>query len=467
MKQKDENDRHREGTLSSDPLHDTEPMTTPGESGTANLETRWQKLTFENLTNPPPPRRWLLQGILPLGKVGMLAAEGGAGKTMALCQLALSVATGKAWLGAWNVAREGVGKVLVVLGEEDAEEANRRMYYAARAMKLTDAEKEQAADLIQTITLAGVPCAMLETDRSKNSQRDSDFAVWLLEKAKKADGLTLVILDPLSRFAGIDSEKDNAAATRFVQAAEAVAVATRATVLVAHHTNQSARGEQKGEPGATVARGVTGLTDGMRWVAAMTVEKLPMEEGVCKHLGRIATISVAKSNYAAIPEAFSVRYDGDNNGALLALDGQDRAFVDEARGNKPSGDTLAVRAKNADTAEQNAQSNQTRTELSARKAAEKRKELAEAKRMTPFVTAEKDAEKDEKREKEKVTAGEKELAKLTKDKTTPPKKIAACEKELAALKAAHATASANAEKAIKERQEATPPEVEVYDGEDP
>ena len=462
MKEKDENDRHREGTLSSDPLHDTEPMTTPGESGTTNLETRWQKLTFETLDKEPPERKWLLRGVLPLGKVGMLAAEGGAGKTMALCQLALSVATGKAWLGAWSVAPEGVGKVLIVLGEEDAEEANRRMYYAARSMKLNDAEKKQAAERIETITLAGVPCAMLETDRDTNSQRDSEFAEWLTKKAKQAEGLTLAILDPLSRFAGIDSEKDNAMATRFVQAAEAVAVATRATVLVAHHTNQSARGEQKGEPGATVARGVTGLTDGMRWVAAMTVEKLDMpDDDVRERLGRIAMISVAKSNYARIPDAFSVRYDGANNGALLALDGQDRAFVDKARGEQKPGDDGAVRAKKADTAAQNARVKENTAELSARKA-------AEAKRMAPFKSAEKaekDAEKAERRAKGKVSDCDRELAKLTKDKTTPLEKIAEKKTELDTLKDALATASGDFEKATKARQRAMP-RIEVGSGDD-
>src|SRR5690348_14878603 len=60
---------------------------------------------------PPPNRRWLLtdarnhdEGVVPLAKVGLLNAEGGAGKTTAGMQLAKSVVTGTTWLGAFNVA---------------------------------------------------------------------------------------------------------------------------------------------------------------------------------------------------------------------------------------------------------------------------------------------------------------------------------------------------------------------------
>ena len=76
--------------------------------------------------------------------------------------------------------------------------------------------------------------------------------------------------------------------------------------------------------------------------------------------------------------------------------------------------------------------------------------------MAPFITAEKDAEKDERRAKEKVSDCEKELAALKKDKATTPETIAVCEQELAALKAARDTASDDFEKARKARREATP-----------
>ena len=75
-------------------------------------ESRISTVTEEWYSTPPPPRRWLLRdarkenrdGVLPLGKVGLLAAAGGVGKTTANTQLTLAVASGTTWLGAFEVA---------------------------------------------------------------------------------------------------------------------------------------------------------------------------------------------------------------------------------------------------------------------------------------------------------------------------------------------------------------------------
>src|SRR5262245_66496357 len=84
----------------------------------------------------PRDREWLLKdsrangrGVLPAGKVGGLIAAGGIGKTMVLTQLALAVAGGFRWLDTFDVTP---GRVLLVLGEEDEEEARRRTYHAGK-----------------------------------------------------------------------------------------------------------------------------------------------------------------------------------------------------------------------------------------------------------------------------------------------------------------------------------------------
>ena len=46
------------------------------------------------LDEPPPVTRWLLEGILPKGKVAMIAARGGTGKSIFALQIAVSIATG-------------------------------------------------------------------------------------------------------------------------------------------------------------------------------------------------------------------------------------------------------------------------------------------------------------------------------------------------------------------------------------
>ncbi len=153
---------------------------------------------------PPPGRTWLLrdgrfpnaEGLLPLGKVGQLIAEGGAGKTMAMFQLAVAVATGVRWLGTFDVAT--TGRVLLLVGEEDAEEAHRRLFRARRAMNAPTPEP----DAIVLLPLAGVPCPDARRGMIGVTSLDAPFLTWLQEWLVAHGPWALVIVDPLSRFAG-------------------------------------------------------------------------------------------------------------------------------------------------------------------------------------------------------------------------------------------------------------------------
>jgi RecA-family ATPase len=295
----------------------------------------------------PPKRSWLLRdrrhpkarGVLPLGKVGQLIAEGGAGKTQALCQLAIAVATGGTWLGALEVAPAGKGRVLLVLGEEDAEESRRRLFRSARLVSTVP-----APGAIEVLPLAGVPAALLALDEYRNLV-DTPFAHWLRAYVAKGD-FRLVVIDPLSRFAGPDAETDNASATRFIQSLEAACPALT-SVLNAHHTNKLAR-LKGGRVEAAGGRGASAIVDGARWQCSLAVERLtfelPEEQA---RLGVIVTWDCTKSNYAARAEPIMLRSDADNGGALVALDSSDLEIVDRAR--TRSDGSEALRAKKADS----------------------------------------------------------------------------------------------------------------------
>jgi RecA-family ATPase len=133
----------------------------------------------------------------------------------------------------------------------------------------------------------------------------------------------LVVLDPLSRFAGGDVEKDNAAATRFVQVLERMAH-LGPTVLVTHHTTKIARSQDvvaKTDAAATIAaRGASGLTDGVRWVA--TLSGLPRVDGQ-----RLSELAVTKSNYGWTPDPVILVAEESANGALrVATDDEVRHY---------------------------------------------------------------------------------------------------------------------------------------------
>ncbi len=283
----------------------------------------------------PPKRRWLLRrndkGVFPLGKVGILAAAGGVGKTMAVVQLALAVATGtKKWMGAFDVAAEGVGRVLLALGEEDEAEMHRRLYHAARAMNLSPVERASALDRIEIMPLQGEMVALTQTEED-GREAETEAAKTFREELTDGAEWRLIVLDPLSRFAGPDVEKDNAAATRFITTVESFCkLPGSPTVLVVHHSAQAARGKDSDRTDAShVARGATGITDGARWVASMQAERL---KNVDEHLRHLANFDVYKNNYAAPSDGpIDLRRDLENGGALRALEGSEQKMVNEAR----------------------------------------------------------------------------------------------------------------------------------------
>ena len=116
-------------------------MTAPGDELTALLdeleanapadtEGSAPDLCFEDLSaliatvDSAPAPRYVIRGVLPEGDYGMFAAEDKAGKTWAMADLGVSVATGTPWLGLYPV--ESPGHVLLFAGEGGGRKVVRR-----------------------------------------------------------------------------------------------------------------------------------------------------------------------------------------------------------------------------------------------------------------------------------------------------------------------------------------------------
>lgn len=277
------------------------------------LDDVWRTLgEWGALNSEPPPRRWLLDrpdeetngarriGVLPLGKVGMLVSAGGVGKTMALVELALAVATGRKWFDHFGV--QNPGAVLLALGEEDYEEIWRRVFTAARAMRLTDEQLQRAADNIVAMPLAGTSVKLVKTEDGLITDAPMMTA---LRRRLATREWRLIVIDPLSRFAGIDTENDNASATAFVSVLESlVKVPGTPSLLVAHHTNKTSRTDGS-EADAAHTRGVSALGDGVRWVANLS-----------RASDDAVIFKVTKSNYASSGPKLELFRDGDLGGYL-------------------------------------------------------------------------------------------------------------------------------------------------------
>lgn len=243
-------------------------------------------------------------GLLPRSKVGMIQAEGGAGKTFALCGLALAVVTRSPWLGAFPVGEGLLRRAVLVLGEEDAPELRRRLCAQAQAMGLTASEHGDAIGRILALPGSGLETLALTQAEERDEPTRTRFAdnlfAHLQREGEKHDGWDVLILDPLSRFAGPDVEKDNSAGTRLIQTLERfTTLPGNPSVIVAHHTNKTSRGkDEDGRPrerSAAASRGSSALTDGARWVGDLAPQP-----------GGFASFSIVKSNYGAVPDTPTV-----------------------------------------------------------------------------------------------------------------------------------------------------------------
>ncbi|MEM1347646.1 MAG: AAA family ATPase [Myxococcota bacterium] len=316
------------------------------ESELAELEGRGDWTTMVQplkalrwLHEAPPPRRMLLERdgkcVLPMGKVGFFVGEGGVGKTWALLQMAVAVTTGTTWFQHYRVPEESQGSVFLAMGEEDPEEMHRRIHEIVGHLGLAAHQLSELEQRLWPIPLAGHFVEFLtDGDRSFNHERFEQT----LRQSAPDDGWKLVILDPASRFMGIDAEKDNAYATRFVQLLEQLTkLPGNPTVLCAHHTTKAARSSQASGLRGVAARGASALTDGARWQGNLT--SATNAEG--ELLEDMAVFRITKSNYGPMPPALYLQRKPGSGVLLPSLDPDDDAWTLAAAASASSSSSAA------------------------------------------------------------------------------------------------------------------------------
>lgn len=240
------------------------------------------------LEEPPPARPVLLSAptgepFLPDAKVAVLVGSGGSGKTFALTQLALAVASGTLWLDTYRPIRRG--RVLLALGEETLDEVQRRVWQCSRG--LDDYQRHEVARNVVPLGLSGQPVAMLQ----RTAEGAYGPTPWFEELSSRLEAMgtwRLIILDPWSRWGGPDVEEDSHAATRAVELAERLTLLPGSpAVVMAHHARKRMGGQPRGSASADDSRGSSALVDGARWCANLT--RLD-DEGMVE-------VRVTKANY--------------------------------------------------------------------------------------------------------------------------------------------------------------------------
>ena len=184
------------------------------------------------LTEDPPPVRWLVEGLIPAGVPGILAARAGAGKSMTALLVGMGLASGLSVLGRAVSTEESRGVLFVGL-EDDEDEFHRRV---RRGNTLMEEDPDWIPERQAALADRLVP---LFPNRASGEAFNLK-AQWqtLADKAAAIPGgCGLIILDTLARMT--EGDENSAADVRpFNEAASALAQVTGATVLSIHHVGK-------------------------------------------------------------------------------------------------------------------------------------------------------------------------------------------------------------------------------------
>jgi RecA-family ATPase len=214
----------------------------------ANLLKELPVCHFTRSTSKMQPQ-WILPG-LRAGQVGVVAAPGGTGKSFFLMQLALSVATGYELIT--GIAPKYAGPVRLFNFEDDYIDITNRGIDILNEFGIDD-------DLSETLFLHPLAGYRLDIVTREGSV-DQEAVEWLMTQA---DGMRLLIIDPLSHITSSD-ENDNALRTLLVQTLKHIAREKECAILIAHHTNKGDADSAQGW-----LRGASALVDTSRYVLTM------------------------------------------------------------------------------------------------------------------------------------------------------------------------------------------------------
>lgn len=191
----------------------------------------------------PPPREWVVEGLVPASEVTLLTGAGGVGKTLLAQQIATAVTQGLPIFG--RETRKG--RALLFLCEDDEHELNRRqrdinaslcLSFADIAGRMHIASRKHQDNLL----------VLFERGGSKMSRTP----LWhQLMKAVESFQPDIVVIDTIADVFG-GSEIDRQQVRQFVQGGlGAYAAATGCAVLALGHPSRAGESTGEGTSGST------------------------------------------------------------------------------------------------------------------------------------------------------------------------------------------------------------------------
>jgi KaiC/GvpD/RAD55 family RecA-like ATPase len=248
----------------------------------------------------PKPLRWLWDGVIPRGKLTVLAGDPGMGKSL----LTLDVASRASSGAGWPCGAPGVGASAVVLlsAEDDPADTVRPRLEGL------------GADLSRVVVLDSV--------REQGRYADFDLSCHTPElreaiaAAREAHGdVGLVVIDPVSAFVGATDSYNNAHVRAMLKPLAEIAADEAVAVVLVTHLRKSAEG-----PAVQRAMGSLAFAAAARVVLMAT--RHPDDPG-------LRVLSCAKSNLAPDRRAFLYAIEDDAGRPRPVWHGQFAGSTDE------------------------------------------------------------------------------------------------------------------------------------------
>lgn len=244
------------------------------------------------LHGEPPAINWVCEPCIPAGKVAVLAAAGGTGKSFLSVVLAMHMAIGEEF-GPFKPTGKPV-RTLIIAAEEDKDDIARRVSAICKALAFTPEQLKLIDDNVTVVAARGMDWRMLQYDDARNVQETSRVD-YIIEQAREC-GAQFVVLDPLAKFNGAN-ENDNGEMAHLMAVLDRIAVRTGAAVLVIHHTKKT---DNDRETTQASVRGASAIVDNAR--AAIVLTRMSKAQAPLYNIqpddaGRFVVCTFAKNNY--------------------------------------------------------------------------------------------------------------------------------------------------------------------------
>ena len=274
-----------------------------------------QKYAIRNLVGKPEPQKFLVDGLIPIAKPGLLAASGGVGKSLSVIQLALRIACGGGrW---WGKDVKERGNVIVFCAEDDLPEIHRRL-------DLLDPRGErfnsQYEVYVFPIPEQKEPMILLREEGI------TPQATELLEEISSIPNLKLVCFDPLQAFTTGNVSSSNEVGQLWGSYCANISARLKCTTLTVHHLNKAGLTVDSDDSMVqrTSVRGASSLVDSQRFCLTMALGDVETCERICEEqrvpYDRMAVVkaSLVKSNSGNVD--YSTKTLFRKNGVLEPLE---------------------------------------------------------------------------------------------------------------------------------------------------